>query len=63
MLKEDAPRATPTLKGRILSTEDDPDTRDLVRVLLNSKASNSSTPTVQKKLSPTHVLATLTYIS
>jgi DNA-binding response OmpR family regulator len=34
MLKQNAPRVTATPKGRILSTEDDPDTRDLVRLLL-----------------------------
>jgi two-component system, OmpR family, response regulator len=34
MLKQHAPRVTATPKGRILSTEDDPDTRDLVHLLL-----------------------------
>lgn len=34
MLKQNAPRVTATPKGRILSTEDDPDTRDLVHLLL-----------------------------
>jgi len=34
MSKQNAPPVTATPKGRILSTEDDPDTRDLVRLLL-----------------------------
>jgi DNA-binding response OmpR family regulator len=34
MPKENAPPFMATPKGRILSTEDDPDTRDLVRLLL-----------------------------
>lgn len=34
MSKKNAPPITTTFKGRILSTEDDPDTRDLVRLLL-----------------------------
>jgi two-component system OmpR family response regulator len=34
MLKQTAPRVTAAPKGRILSTEDDPDTRDLLRLLL-----------------------------
>jgi two-component system, OmpR family, response regulator len=34
MSKQNAPPITATPKGRILSTEDDPDTRDLVRLLL-----------------------------
>jgi len=34
MSKQNAPPVTTAPKGRILSTEDDPDTRDLVRLLL-----------------------------
>jgi len=34
MLKQNAPPFMATPRGRILSTEDDPDTRDLVRLLL-----------------------------
>lgn len=34
MSKQNAPPPTATPKGRILSTEDDPDTRDLVQLLL-----------------------------
>jgi DNA-binding response OmpR family regulator len=34
MLRQYAPSITTTPKGRILSTEDDADTRDLVRLLL-----------------------------
>ena len=34
MLKQNAPILTASPKGRILSTEDDPDTRDLVHLLL-----------------------------
>jgi DNA-binding response OmpR family regulator len=34
MSKQNAPPITATPKGRILSTEDDPDTRDLLRLLL-----------------------------
>jgi hypothetical protein len=36
MLNQNAPSLTATPKDRILSTEDDPDTRDLVHLLIRT---------------------------